>query len=47
MCRTYDCRKDTRVWADFEKWELNPDLAADYAALDAGEVRVPEPTVRR
>jgi Fe-S-cluster containining protein len=47
VCRTYDCRKDARVWVDFEKWELNPDLAADYAALDAGEVRVPEPTVRR
>ena len=39
--------QDARVWADFEKWELNPDLAADYAALDAGEVRVSEPTVRR
>ena len=39
--------KDARAWADFEKWELNPDLAAAYAALDAGEVQVPEPTFRR
>ena len=47
VCRTYDCRNDKRVWADFERWELNAELAAEYAALDAGDVRVPAPTVRR
>ena len=25
-CRGYDCRSDKRIWADFEKGELNPKL---------------------
>jgi len=26
VCRTYDCRKDTRIWLDFEKSIINPEL---------------------
>jgi Fe-S-cluster containining protein len=26
-CRTYDCRQDKRIWADFDKRIPNPDLA--------------------
>jgi hypothetical protein len=25
-CRGYDCRKDKRVWLDFENRIVNPDL---------------------
>lgn len=25
-CRAYDCRKDTRIWLDFEKQIINPDI---------------------
>ncbi len=25
-CRAYDCRKDARIWGDFEKGVVNPDL---------------------
>ena len=25
-CRAYDCRKDKRIWADFENRIINPDL---------------------
>jgi prolipoprotein diacylglyceryltransferase/Fe-S-cluster containining protein len=25
-CRSYDCRKDTRIWIDFEKGIINPDI---------------------
>jgi Fe-S-cluster containining protein len=25
-CRAYDCRKDTRIWADFENKIINPNL---------------------
>jgi hypothetical protein len=27
VCRTYDCRHDPRIWRDFEKKVLNPDLS--------------------
>jgi len=26
VCRVYDCRKDARIWVDFEKRIINPDL---------------------
>lgn len=26
ICRTYDCRKDPRIWQDFEARAINPDL---------------------
>ncbi|GEM_PF-1737441 len=26
ICRTYDCRQDSRIWADFDKGIINPDL---------------------
>jgi hypothetical protein len=26
ICRAYDCRNDKRIWADFEKMILNPEL---------------------
>jgi hypothetical protein len=26
-CRAYDCRKDKRIWADFDKRIINPNLA--------------------
>jgi Fe-S-cluster containining protein len=26
VCRLYDCRKDARIWRDFEKRIINPDL---------------------
>lgn len=25
-CRTYDCRGDSRIWNDFDAWEVNPEL---------------------
>ena len=28
-CRGYDCRKDRRIWLDFEKRILNPDVNRD------------------
>jgi Fe-S-cluster containining protein len=27
VCRGYDCRQDTRVWLDFERYVPNPELA--------------------
>ncbi len=26
VCRLYDCRKDKRIWADFEKRIINPEI---------------------
>jgi Fe-S-cluster containining protein len=25
-CRVYDCRNDKRIWSDFEKYVINPDM---------------------
>jgi Fe-S-cluster containining protein len=33
-CRGYDCRKDTRVWLDFENRIINPDLEELFKAAD-------------
>ena len=27
-CRAYDCRRDVRIWADFERAEINPAILA-------------------
>ncbi len=32
-CRGYDCRNDKRVWIDFEKKIVNPDLDAQFTKL--------------
>jgi hypothetical protein len=29
-CRAYDCRNDQRIWADFEKKVVNPDLESQF-----------------
>jgi Fe-S-cluster containining protein len=34
-CRGYDCRKDERVWLDFEKRIVNPDLEQLFADNNA------------
>lgn len=32
-CRAFDCRKDTRIWLDFEKKTINPEInKADWPA---------------
>jgi hypothetical protein len=31
-CRGYDCRKDERIWLDFEKDTINPDLEKAFRA---------------
>jgi hypothetical protein len=36
-CRGYDCRKDRRVWVDFEQRIVNPDLDRLFEAGLAGE----------
>jgi Fe-S-cluster containining protein len=39
ICRTYDCRRDQRIWVDFERRIPNPDLKdlAPVGRRDAGE----------
>ena len=29
VCREYDCRQDSRIWLDFDKMVINPELPAD------------------
>jgi Fe-S-cluster containining protein len=38
VCRVYDCRNDKRIWLDFERREINPDL---FATRDDG-AQVPQ-----
>ena len=33
VCRAYDCRKDKRIWEDFEKRTINPELENLIAKL--------------
>jgi Fe-S-cluster containining protein len=33
-CRGYDCRKDKRVWTDFEQMIINPDLDRLFAQAE-------------
>ena len=28
-CRAFDCRKDERIWLDFERMIINPDISRD------------------
>jgi hypothetical protein len=36
VCRVYDCRKDTRIWTDFEKRELAPEANLYYDGRAGG-----------
>ena len=35
ICRTYDCSRDSRIWADFEHGVISDELAGIYAELDS------------
>jgi len=43
LCRTYDCRGDTRIWLDFERRIPNPSLAGLAGRSDRGQSRSSEP----
>ncbi|MGD8806623.1 MAG: YkgJ family cysteine cluster protein [Chloroflexota bacterium] len=34
ICRTYDCRKDKKIWVDFEKRTLAPELTARFEKIE-------------
>lgn len=34
VCRAYDCRKDKRIWEDFEQMRVSPELETLMARLD-------------
>ena len=36
-CRAYDCRKDKKIWLDFEKKVINPDILKDDWPRSASE----------
>lgn len=36
VCREYDCRHDSRVWLDFEKMVINPNLFTETTKLPDG-----------
>lgn len=36
VCRSYDCRKDKRIWADFENKVVSPDLENLFRPRTAG-----------
>jgi hypothetical protein len=38
-CRTFDCRKDQRIWLDFENKVINPDLEAMFPKNGPVEAR--------
>lgn len=42
VCREYDCRQDSRVWLDFDKMIINPELSPDTKPGDAGEAQTEE-----
>lgn len=35
VCRSYDCRKDKRIWTDFENRIINPELESIFPKTDA------------
>jgi Fe-S-cluster containining protein len=37
-CRGYDCRNDKRVWLDFEKRIVNPELDQLFTQLESKDV---------
>lgn len=47
VCRSYDCRNDSRIWEDFEGRVINPDLAALLTKIAEEGVPVAAPRVRR
>jgi len=36
-CRGYDCRKDKRIWLDFEQRLINPDLEKELSEVRSGK----------
>jgi Fe-S-cluster containining protein len=43
VCRLYDCRKDARIWVDFEKRIINPNLFITQIEGTAGrQIEAPE-----
>ena len=44
-CRAYDCRKDNKIWLDFENKIINPDILRDdwprSVSSEAGETSLP------
>jgi Fe-S-cluster containining protein len=43
VCRGYDCRNDRRIWLDFEKMIVNPDLFGRGSPPQTGEVSTEQP----
>lgn len=43
ICRTYNCSKDSRIWADFENRVINPDL---FVIGEDGQRRIQFPDTR-
>jgi Fe-S-cluster containining protein len=40
VCRTYDCSQDKRIWIDFEKRVINPDILQDEWPQNVAAVAV-------
>ena len=38
VCRQYDCRNDNRIWLDFDKMIINPDLSRGKSPLQNEEI---------
>ena len=38
-CRLFDCRRDERIWQDFDAMVVNPDLERNLAARQHDETR--------
>ena len=38
VCRQYDCRNDRRIWLDFDKMVINPDLFGGKSPLQNEEI---------
>jgi hypothetical protein len=43
VCRQYDCRNDRRIWLDFEKMIVNPDLLGGESPPQTGAVSTEQP----
>jgi hypothetical protein len=43
VCRQYDCRNDRRIWLDFEKMIVNPDLFGGGSPPQTGAVSPEQP----
>jgi Fe-S-cluster containining protein len=40
ICRTYECRNDKRIWLDFEKMIINPELPEVFERNDEKECEI-------